>query len=119
VKGQHLLEFAWFMVADSLPALTMNADKAARQIWNAARRGDAEIILSLPAKLMSFVHGNLPGTFANIMGWVSRTLPDATGPEGDERRRGYESESPVTRSWLTTLTRKAEQQNNQQNNHPA
>ena len=113
VKGQHLLEFAWFMIADSLPALTMSANTAARQIWNAARRGDAEIILSLPAKLMSLVHGLAPGTFSNVMGWVNRTLPDATGPSGDERRAGYESESPITRSWITALTRKAERENNE------
>lgn len=118
VKGQHILEFAWFMVSDSLPALTVSAEYAARQIWNAARRGDAELILGLPAKLISLLHGVAPGTVANLMSWVNRTLPDATGPAGDVRRRGFESESAVTESWLTGLTRKAEHDNNQLNDHP-
>ncbi|GAB2940644.1 SDR family oxidoreductase [Hymenobacter coalescens] len=118
VKGQHVLEFAWFMVSDSLPALTVSAGYAARQIWNAARRGDAELILGVPAKLIALLHGVAPGTVANLMSWVNRALPDATGPAGDARRRGFESESAVTESWITTLTRKAERENNQEQNHP-
>lgn len=118
VKGQHVLEFAWFMIADSLPALTVGAEYAARQIWNAARRGDAELILGLPAKVISLLHGVAPGSVANLMSWVNRALPDATGPAGNARRRGFESESPVTRSWLTGLTRKAERDNNELENHP-
>ncbi|KUG08688.1 SDR family NAD(P)-dependent oxidoreductase [Solirubrum puertoriconensis] len=117
VKGQHLLEFAWFMVADSLPVLTVSAEYAARQVWNAARRGDAELILGMPAKIISLLHGIAPGTVANMLSMVNRALPGTTGEIGDERRRGFESESPVTKSWLTTLTRKAEKENNELNNH--
>jgi short-subunit dehydrogenase len=117
VKGQHKLEFAWFMVADSLPGLTVSAEYAARQIWNAARRGDAELILGLPAKLISRLHGLAPGFTSDFMGFVNRALPGATGTEGDDRRRGFESESSVTRSWLTALTRRAERDNNELGNH--
>ncbi|TGE28249.1 SDR family NAD(P)-dependent oxidoreductase [Hymenobacter metallicola] len=113
VKGQHQKEYAAFIVADSLPALTLDAEKAARQIWNACRRGDAEVILGLPAKLLSGLHGLLPGTTSNVLSWVNRTLPDPIGALGNERRHGYESESEVSQSWLTTLTRKAERENNE------
>ncbi|WP_303312470.1 SDR family oxidoreductase [Hymenobacter sp. BT730] len=113
VKGQHQKEYAWFVVADSLPVLSMDATMAARQIWNACRRGDAEVILGLPAKLLSAFHGLFPGTTADVLSWVNRTLPGPTGEVGDERRRGYESESEVSQSPLTTLTRKAARQNNE------
>ena len=61
-KGQQKKEFAWFSIADALPGLTMSAEQAARQIWNACRRGDGEVILSLPAKFLAAFHGLLPGT---------------------------------------------------------
>ncbi|TGE18880.1 SDR family NAD(P)-dependent oxidoreductase [Hymenobacter elongatus] len=113
IKGQHQKEYAWFSIADSLPVISMDADDAARQIWNACRRGDAEVILGLPAKLLSAFHGLLPGTTTDVLGWVNRALPGRTGELGNERRHGYESESAVSQSWLTTLTRKAERANNE------
>jgi NAD(P)-dependent dehydrogenase (short-subunit alcohol dehydrogenase family) len=114
VKGQHAKEYAWFSIADSLPGFTISAEQAARQIWNACRRGDGEIILSLPAKLLAALHGLLPGTTTDILGWVNRALP-ATGesPAANERRRGSESESKITSSPLTALTRKAARANNE------
>jgi short-subunit dehydrogenase len=114
VKGQQKKEFAWFSIADSLPGLTMNAEQAARQIWNACRRGDGEIILSLPAKLLAAFHGLLPGTTTDILSWLNRALP-ATGESAaaNVRRTGYESETAITRSPLTALTRKAAAKNNE------
>ncbi|MCB2408695.1 SDR family NAD(P)-dependent oxidoreductase [Hymenobacter lucidus] len=114
VKGQQQKEYAWFSIADSLPGLTMSADQAARQIWNACRRGDGEVILSLPAKLLAAFHGLLPGTTTDILSWLNRALP-ATGesPVANMRLSGYESEFSITQSPLTTLTRKAARENNE------
>ncbi|WP_083325964.1 SDR family NAD(P)-dependent oxidoreductase [Hymenobacter coccineus] len=114
VKGQHKKEFAWFSIADALPGFSMDAEQAARQIWNATRRGDGEIILSLPAKFLAGFHGILPGITTDVLSWMNRALP-ATGESeaANERRRGYESESALTRSPLTALTRKAARANNE------
>jgi len=48
-KGDNRAEYAWFSISDSLPLLSMNAGWAARRIVNASIRGDAELVLSLPA----------------------------------------------------------------------
>src|SRR5439155_20746967 len=48
-KGQHRAEFTWFNISDTLPVISMSAEAAARQIICACKRGDAEVILSLPA----------------------------------------------------------------------
>jgi NAD(P)-dependent dehydrogenase (short-subunit alcohol dehydrogenase family) len=114
VKGQHQKEFAWFSIADAMPGFTLNAEQAGRQIWNACRRGDGEVILSLPAKFLAAFHGLLPGTTTNILSWMNRALP-ATGESAaaNVRRTGFESESDITRSPLTTLTRKAAAKNNE------
>ena len=44
-KGQNELEHAWFSIADSLPGLSMDADRAATQILDAseARRGGDDV----------------------------------------------------------------------------
>ena len=114
VKGQHEKEFAWFSIADSLPGFTLSAEQAARQIWNACRRGDGEVILSLPAKFLAAFHGLLPGTTTDILSWMNRALP-ATGESAaaNVRRKGYDSESGITRSPLTALNRKAAAKNNE------
>jgi short-subunit dehydrogenase len=114
IKGQHEKEYAWFSIADALPGFTMSAEQAARHIWNATRRGDGELILSLPAKLLAGFHGVLPGTTVDVLAWVNRALP-ATGesPAANERRKGYESETPLTRSFLTTLNQQEAKRNNQ------
>ncbi len=50
-KGRHREEFAWFAIADSLPVGSIDAARAASQIVDACRHGDAELVISWPAKL--------------------------------------------------------------------
>ena len=50
MKGQHEAEFAWFAVSDALPGLSVASSRAARQVVEACRRGQAELIISLPAR---------------------------------------------------------------------
>ena len=50
-KGQHREEFAWFAVAGSLPLLSIDSGRAARQMVDAVRRGDPEIVITWSAKL--------------------------------------------------------------------
>ena len=49
-KGQHEAEYAWFAIADSLPGLSISAERAADQILEACRYGDPELTISLPAQ---------------------------------------------------------------------
>ena len=114
VKGQHDKEYAWFSIADALPGFTMSAEQAARRIWNACRRGDGELILSLPAKLLAAFHGLMPGVTTDALAWVNRALPaTGEGAAADERRKGYASETPITQSFLTKLNREAAARNNE------
>ncbi|MFN3648258.1 MAG: SDR family NAD(P)-dependent oxidoreductase [Armatimonadota bacterium] len=111
-KGQHEAEYAWFKLADSLPGSSISAEKAARQIVAACRRGDAELILSLPAEIAVRFHGLFPGVTADLLGLVNRMLP-GPGGIGEQKVRGAESETPLTRSWLTGLTQQAAREHNQ------
>ena len=114
IKGKHKTEYAWFSIADAMPGFTMSAEQAARRIWNASRRGDGELILTLPAKLLAAFHGLLPGTTVDVLAWVNRALP-ATGESAaaNERRSGYQSETPLSRSFLTALNQQEARRNNE------
>lgn len=114
-KGRHRAEYAWFSVGDSLPGSSVSAESAARQIVRACRQGDPDLVISLPAELAVMFHGLFPGLTADLLGLVNRLLPDAEGPDsiGEGRARGKESESPISRSWLTALSQRAARANNE------
>jgi short-subunit dehydrogenase len=111
-KGQHRAEYAWFSISDSLPIIAMSAERAARQILAACKHGEAEIVLSLPAKIAVTLHSLFPGVTTDILGLVNRLLP-APGGIGAQRAQGFESESSLSPSPLTALGDKAALQNNQ------
>jgi short-subunit dehydrogenase len=111
-KGQHRNEYAWFSISDSLPFLSMDARRAARQIVRACKQGRAEVILSLPAQLAVTFHALFPGLTASILAAVNQLLP-APGGIGSARATGKESASMLSPSVLTTLGERAAQNFNQ------
>jgi len=76
-KGDAESESAWFGVSASLPGITIEGSRAARQIVGAARRGDAELILTTPAQLLARFHGLFPGATMEILGLINHLLPGA------------------------------------------
>jgi NAD(P)-dependent dehydrogenase (short-subunit alcohol dehydrogenase family) len=111
-KGDHRREFAWFHLADSIPGLSIDAGRAARQIIDACRHGDAELTITLPARMAVLLNAASPGTMARMMSLTNRLLPSAS-PEGDAARPGWQSVSRFVPSRLTTLTDRASTENNE------
>jgi short-subunit dehydrogenase len=111
-KGNNEAEYTWFTISDSLPLISMSANRAARRIIDACGKGDAEVILSVPARLATIAHALFPDTTIDFLGLVNRLLP-APGGIGQEARTGKQSSSKTSRSWITTLTQQAAQENNQ------
>jgi len=111
-KGAHEKEFAWFSILDSLPGTSIPAERAARQIVDALRRGDAEVVLGALAQAAVLIHGTLPGPTAEVLGLVNRLLPDSNDG-GQVAREGRESRSPLAPSWLTRLSDEAAARNNE------
>ena len=113
-KGQHELEYTWFTISDSLPGLTVSAERAARMILEACRYGDPELTIGVPAKLGARANQLLPRTVARAMALVNRTLPGpAPEPEGNQTRLGRDSQTPLTDSLATVLTHRAAVANNE------
>jgi len=113
MKGQHEAEFAWFAVSDALPGLSVAAWRAARQVVEACRRGQAELIIGLPARLAAAFYGVMPSTFVTLASIANRFLPGPTGATGDAPRLGRDSKSPWAPSRLTTLSDRAARRNNE------
>jgi len=96
-----------------MPWLSINAERAAQQIVDAARHGDAELIVSLPAKLVVMAYGLAPGVIALAMSLTNALLPTATDDAGDRARTGWQSGSAWAPSMLTRLTERAAARNNE------
>lgn len=111
-KGQHRLEYAWFSISDALPLLSVSAENAARQIVRACKRGRAELVISVPAKLAVLFESLFPEAMYDVLAAVNQLLP-APGGVGTERMKGRESESAWSPSWLTVLNEEAALRNNE------
>jgi NAD(P)-dependent dehydrogenase (short-subunit alcohol dehydrogenase family) len=112
-KGRHRAEYSWFSITGALPLLSQSAERAARQIIAACKRGDAEVVLSLPAKLAVLVHGILPGGTADLLGLANTVLlPSPNGP-GTTQVPGGQGSSALSPSWLTTLSERAARRYNE------
>jgi hypothetical protein len=87
-KGDQAAESNWFSVGASMPGLSMDANRAARQIVSAVKRGDAEKVLTAPASLLAKAHGLAPGFTEAAMGLIgSLVLPKSI--ENKHARPGW------------------------------
>jgi short-subunit dehydrogenase len=111
-KGKHRDEYAWFSISDALPLLTVSAENAARQIIRACKRGQAELVISLPAKIAVLFDSLFPEATSLMLGLTNQLLP-AAGGVGSERVKGKDSASSWSPSWLTTLNDEAAIRNNE------
>ena len=112
-KGDRAGEYDWFSVSDNLPGLSISAERAAREIVRAVRRGEAERILSLPANIAARAHGLAPGMTADLLGLVNRALPPDSG-ESKTTGSNLENTHPShLRDVLTVLGEGAAQSLNQ------
>jgi NAD(P)-dependent dehydrogenase (short-subunit alcohol dehydrogenase family) len=111
-KGRHDAEFAWFSASAAAPLISMNADRAARKILAACRRGQPSLTLTFAAR--SAIVGN--ALFPNLTGYamkiLNRFLPDAAGGKGSQSRAGSDLPRRIP-EWMTRLADRATTKNNE------
>jgi hypothetical protein len=100
-------------VLGSLPYFSMSARSAAHTIVRGCELGKAELILTGRARTGARLQGLAPGLLSELLSIAARLLPRARSPQDMERWSGAESESPLTRSFVTRLTQRAETENNE------
>ena len=112
-KGKHREEYAWFSISDALPLLSVSAERAARDIVSACRRGRAELVISVPAKLAVLFDTLMPEVTSNLFALANKLLLPGPGGIGEREAKGKQSESALSPSWLTTLNEQAALRNNE------
>ncbi|HUS17550.1 MAG TPA: SDR family NAD(P)-dependent oxidoreductase [Chloroflexia bacterium] len=113
LKGRHAAEFALGALLDSSPLTSIAAQRAARQIVDACRYGDRELTITIQAQVAARFYALFPALTADLLAIVARLMPQPTGPSGDRRQTGWESQSPVAPSLLTSLADRATVANNE------
>jgi NAD(P)-dependent dehydrogenase (short-subunit alcohol dehydrogenase family) len=105
VRGHHRREAQWFGAMVASPLTSMNAERAARQILEACRRGRAQVTPGFQARAAVRANALAPELVAAIMSGVVRwLLPGPTNSTaGDVTRRAHEI--PV--GWIGALFPKA------------
>ena len=117
-KGDQQGEYARFALAATLPLVSMDAERAARQIVRAIKRGESERILTIPANLAARFHGLFPGATAELMALVNLlALPSADG-HGTARAPGREIQERIGSPMLDTLTTWGRSAARRFNQHP-
>lgn len=96
-KGDHELEFAWFLAGDVAPLVSVAPERAARAVLAGIRDAKAEVVISLAAKLGAFVYQNFPETYAEATALGARLLPHG---QNSGRKTGAASQGWLQRSAL-------------------
>jgi len=111
-KGRNDQEYAWFALGNAVPGLSMSADRAARQIIAACARGDAELVLTLPARLAVALEGLCPNLVSNVMALVNRRVLPGPGGVGPRHVKGTASRRLLPDA-VTSLSDRAAARNNE------
>jgi NAD(P)-dependent dehydrogenase (short-subunit alcohol dehydrogenase family) len=111
-KGKHDMEFAWFAASAGAPLISMNADRAARKILAACRRGQPSLTLTFAARGAILGNALFPNLTGYVMRLVNRFLPKPSGAEGNQLRGGSEVRRLIP-NWLTRSADRATIRNNE------
>jgi NAD(P)-dependent dehydrogenase (short-subunit alcohol dehydrogenase family) len=85
-KGDQEAEATWFSLGASMPGLSMDASRAARQIVNAVRRGESERILTAPANIADRLHRMAPLLTSTAIGLAGAFLLPKNNSNGAEHK---------------------------------
>ncbi|HEY4270981.1 MAG TPA: SDR family oxidoreductase [Candidatus Udaeobacter sp.] len=111
-KGKHNQEFAWFAASAGAPFISMNANRAARKILSACRRGQPSLTLTFAARGAIVANALFPNLTGYAMKIVNRFLPDAGDEMGSQSRAGSQIRR-LTPQWMTRLADRATTKNNE------
>jgi NAD(P)-dependent dehydrogenase (short-subunit alcohol dehydrogenase family) len=87
-KGDHSAEYKWFDLSSKLPFASISAERAARKILAASRRGQPALIMPLTAYFIIAANAVFPNLTGYVMKLVNALLPARVSASGDEALRG-------------------------------
>jgi short-subunit dehydrogenase len=111
-KGKHDIEFAWFAAGAGAPLISMNADRAAKKILAACRRGQPSVTLTFAARSAIIGNALFPNLTGCMMKIANRFLPETVNESGNQSRAGSQLRR-LTPKWLMHLADAATARNNE------
>jgi NAD(P)-dependent dehydrogenase (short-subunit alcohol dehydrogenase family) len=112
-KGKHDIEFTCFASAAGAPLISMNADRAARKILAASRRGQPSLTLTFAARGAILGNALFPNLTGYMMKIVNRFLPGTNDEAGNQSLAGSQLRR-LTPKWLTQAADAATARNNEE-----
>ncbi len=112
-KGRHEREFLAFALSAATPLTSINAERAARQIVEACRRGDPELTITVQARTAARLYALAPALVARALSLTARLLPGPNLTNGSAAVPGWKTRSAWTHPYATTLLDRAAERNNE------
>ena len=102
--GRASQEFTWFSLGASLPLISMDAERAARQIVAAVRARRAEVILTPAGQLAARLAGLAPGLTSKVLHQVQQLALPAPGGAAGQDAPGHALAPAMPRKAFDRLT---------------
>jgi len=87
-KGDHSAEYKWFELSSKLPLASISAERAARKIVAACRRGQPALVMPLTAYFIIAANAVFPNLTGYMIKALNALLPSRVSASGDEARSG-------------------------------
>lgn len=101
-KGDAGSEWNWFSLSDSLPPLSLDAERAARRIVTAIKTGESRVVLGLPAKIAATARQLSPALVRQMLNLANLMLPK-TASDSTQAFSGAELANRAPQSWIRKL----------------
>jgi short-subunit dehydrogenase len=89
-KGDHSAEYKWFEMSNKLPLVSISAERAARKILSACRKGKPALVMPWTAHFIIAANAIFPNLTGRVMKMVNALLPARVSQSGDEAQSGAE-----------------------------
>jgi NAD(P)-dependent dehydrogenase (short-subunit alcohol dehydrogenase family) len=87
-KGDRSAEYKWFETSSRLPLASISAERAARKILTACRKGKPALVMPSTAHFIIAANALFPNLIGHVMKIVNRCLPPRVSQSGDEAKSG-------------------------------
>jgi NAD(P)-dependent dehydrogenase (short-subunit alcohol dehydrogenase family) len=89
IKGDRLKEYTLFALSDTVPLVSVSAERVARRFWRAVCDGEPEVVVGWPAQVAATLQPLFPNETAEALALLAQALPGAGGA-GTEAQQGQQ-----------------------------